>query len=114
MTKNLENQIIALKETNEETWIEVVYTDSTTPFNGNFSQWVDELVNDSTLKVLRKEDLYKTQEILALTQVDKRLQQLNPTTVFEELLKEKNISEEERKELLPLYNQVVQEISEKE
>ena len=112
--KNLENQIIALKETNEETWIEVVYTDSTTPFNGNFSQWVDELVNDSTLKVLRKEDLYKTQEILALTQVDKRLQQLNPTTVFEELLKEKNISEEERKELLPLYNQVVQEISEKE
>lgn len=108
----IEAQILAYKSKSESTWLEIIYTGD--EVIGELRARVNELIEDSSLEVLRLQNQLLMREILAPVQAEKPLPELTPYEVFERRLDALQVAAGQRAELLHTYGEALQLLEEEQ
>ncbi len=104
----ISKQIEKLKIENQSVWVEIIYTgDDIFP---DFFNWVQEQTSDSKIEVLKLINRQLLNAVLTHDETTELLDEMNEYDVFEKLLEKNNISDEQRKILRKLYNEIVTEL----
>ena len=99
------NQITKLKNIGENAWLEIELTAN--ELISNISELLDEIVDDSSLEILRIKNKFITDRTLSSQSVEESLEELNEHEVFQRCLDIYEIEEEERKSLVVTYDEVL-------
>ena len=98
-----------LRANGESVWVEIVYEGN--ELFPDFTRWVNEQVQDTNIEVLK---IQRRQDIdsLADANIEKTLDELNETEVFDILLTKKDVPSEQQEELKELYMEIINSINE--
>lgn len=107
--QQIESRLNELKKLDESVWTEVVY-DGRDIFP-DFSTWVNELVENTKIEVLRLQNKPHLEQLLTTEDHAESLDTLNETEVFEKLLGKNDFTEESKTMLRGLYQQILNEIN---
>lgn len=106
---DIETRLNELKKLDESVWIEIIYQgDELFP---DLIPWINELVVDSKLEVLKVQNKQQNQEVLSQQDVSVSLDELNPYDVFSIFLEKSTISENQKEDLTIIYKEVIDSIT---
>jgi exonuclease SbcD len=106
---DIETRLHELKKIDESVWIEIIYQgDELFP---DLIPWINELVVDSKLEVLKVQNKQQNQEVLSQQDVSVSLDELNPYDVFTIFLEKSTISENQKEDLTIIYKEVIDSIT---
>ncbi len=108
----IENRIDELKKENESVYLEIQYTGDKVV--ANLKEKIDGLTAGTKLEVLRIKNRQVINVVLDRSVSKESLDELNEEQVFQHCLDANNIPEEQRKELHPLFSEVMQRITSNE
>ncbi len=104
------HQLSYLIEQKRDIWVEIEYTGSR--LAGELQQSIEELVEGSTLKVLRIRNMRIVDRVITLSEDDQTLDDIDPLDLFDRCLDVHQVTEDERPELIDAYKQILQELEE--
>ena len=102
-------RLTALKKENKSVWVEVIYTGK--KLFPEFSLWVNDLISDTTIELLKLQDRQYLNEVLSNKDTSESLEELDVFDVFDKKLEKEEILEEEKVQLKELYTEVVQRLN---
>ena len=106
---DIETRLHELKKIDESVWIEIIYQgDELFP---DLIPWINELIVDSKLEVLKVQNKQQNQEVLSQQDVSVSLDELNPYDVFTIFLEKSTISENQKEDLTIIYKEVIDSIT---
>lgn len=106
---DIETRLNELKKLDESVWIEIIYQgDELFP---DLIPWINELVVDSKLEVLKVQNKQQNLEVLSQQDVSVSLDELNPFDVFTIFLEKSTISENQKEDLTIIYKEVIDSIT---
>lgn len=107
--KLIKERLTELKNENSSVWVEVIYTgDDIFP---DFSSWVNELIANSKIEILKLQNRQHLNEVLTTNDTADSLDELNALDVFEKLLEKALVSEEQKEELKEAYKEIVDKLT---
>ncbi len=105
-------KIEELKEQNSDAWLEIEYTGK--EIVSNLREQIEETVKNSAIEIRRIKNKQIIEKVLNSKNDNETLDDLNPKDVFKRFLETYEIAQEQKKELIDAYNQILQEISEED
>ena len=105
----IEERLTALKKENKSVWVEVIYTGKN--LFSDFSLWVNDLISNTTIELLKLQDRQYLNEVLSNKDTSESLEELDVFDVFDKKLEKEEILEEEKVQLKELYTEVVQRLN---
>ncbi|MGI5878998.1 MAG: exonuclease SbcCD subunit D C-terminal domain-containing protein [Syntrophomonadaceae bacterium] len=103
--QQVEQQIVLLKSEAQRVWLEIIYEGA--EIISDLREKLDELVADTDLEILRVKNNRLWEQDKSLLGEGEMLSELDVTEVFELCLQAHDVEDEQREELLKLYNEVV-------
>ena len=85
--------------------MEVIYTGN--EIFPDLSSWVNEQIADSNIEVLKLQNRQYLNEVLTQVDTADPLEELNEMEVFDKLLGKNNIPDEQKTELIALYEEII-------
>jgi len=106
------NRLSELKAQGESVWTEIVYEDA--QLTPDLMKWLAEITADSNIEALKVQDRHETEKLLSLEEVGKPLEDLDTHEVFDKLLSDRGITEEQQNDLRLLYCEIINQLNETE
>ena len=107
--KFIEKRLSELKQEEISVWVEIIYKgDEIFP---ELSTWINQEVENSKIEVLNVQNRQYLQAGLSQEDISLSLKELNVFEVFEKLLKQEAISEEQQDDLKASYKEIIDELN---
>lgn len=110
--QEIKNQIEALKDTDNDAWLEIEYTGN--EIVGNLREIFEEIILSTKIEILRIRNARITEQVLHATDAGEDLNDLNTSEVFQRCLDTFQVPTEERDLLNASYNEILQILHEKD
>lgn len=108
--KTISEKIQSISSEHPGAWVEIIYEGK--QIHGNLTKTIYDMTDGLDMEILRIQDLRATENVLAKIQVSKTLEELDEIAVFERCLDANDIPEEQRKELMRLYSEILETVLE--
>ena len=109
---HIELRLSELLLENTSVWIEIIYQGN--EIIPDLTPWINEQVKDSKIEVLKIQNKQHQLEVLSGKDVSVSLEELNPFDVFSIFLEKSDISNDQKEELITIYEEIIESIKIKE
>lgn len=103
--ESIRRRLETLKNEGDSVWVEITYTGE--DLFPDFSQWVAQQTENTSIEVLKLQNRFHLNEALAFEEANASLEDFDVEEVFERLLEHQGISEEQKEELREAYKEIV-------
>jgi exonuclease SbcD len=107
-SSDISSRIAELRANGESVWVEIVYDGN--ELLPDLTKWINEQVRDTNIDVL-KSSTRRDIDSLADANIEKKLDELNETEVFDILLRKKDVPSEQHEELKEMYMEIIYSIN---
>ncbi|MDR1783249.1 MAG: exonuclease SbcCD subunit D C-terminal domain-containing protein [Dysgonamonadaceae bacterium] len=105
----ISNRLEELKKSASSVWTEIIYTGN--EIFPDFAAWVNEQIADTQIDVLKLQNRRYLTEVLTQDENTQSLDELDRFAVFEKLLENNAISDEQKEELKKSYKEIIDELT---